>query len=81
METLQSPLNNAQLEILKLLSRDVSDADLLEIKKFIVRYFSRKAIDAANIVWDENGWTAEDEKRLLSVHERTPYYNPKTKKE
>ncbi len=81
MEILQSPFNKAQLEILKLLSREVSDSDLLEIKKLIIRYFSRKAIDSANKVWDENGWGVEDEKRLLSVHERTPYYIPKSKKE
>ena len=81
MEALQSPLNKAQIEILKLFSREVSDTDLLEVKRFIVKYFARKAIDSANKVWDDKEWGAEDEKRLLSVHERTPYFNPINKKE
>jgi hypothetical protein len=72
-QTIPQPLNEMQLEILQLFNRDVSEEDMLAIKRFIVRYFAQKAISGANQKWDENGWTAEDEERLLNLHERTPY--------
>jgi len=34
---LKSPLNSAQLEILKLFSRDLAEEDLLAIKRLIVK--------------------------------------------
>jgi hypothetical protein len=27
----------------------------------------------ADEAWERNGWTAEDEQRLLNTHMRTPY--------
>jgi hypothetical protein len=62
-----------QFELLKLFIRPVSDDDLLEIKKFIVKYFANKAMDSANKVWDENEWNKEDEKKFLNGHLRTAY--------
>lgn len=78
METqaLKSPLNNAQLEILKLFSRDLSEQDLLAIKRLLVRYLAEKATSLADKVWEEKGWTNEDMKRFAHTHMRTPY-NPK----
>jgi hypothetical protein len=63
----------AQLEILKVMSRPVSDEDLRAIKKLIIRYFADKLSDLADEAWERNGWTAEDEQRLLNTHMRTPY--------
>ncbi len=76
MTALSQPFNEMQLEIIKLFARKMSDEDMIAIKQLIVRYFAQKAIESADRVWDENGWTADDEARLLSIHERTPY-NPK----
>ena len=73
MQSIQSPFNEAQLEIIKLFARDLTAEDLKEIKRLIVKYFAQKAIQSANQVWDENNWSTEDEKRLLNIHERTPY--------
>ena len=73
MTTIQQPFNDAQLELLKLFSREIPQEDLIEIKRLIVRYFAKKAIESANKVWEKNDWNEEDEKRLLSIHERTPY--------
>jgi hypothetical protein len=67
----------AQLEILKVMSRPISDDDLKAIKKLILRYFADKLSDRADEIWEKNGWTEEDEQRLLSTHSRTPYL-PKT---
>jgi hypothetical protein len=71
--SMQTPLTNLQLELLKLFTRPVSEDDLLEIKKFIVQYFANKAMDLADKVWDENKWDKEDEKKFLNDHLRTTY--------
>ncbi len=73
MEALKTPFNDTQLELLKMFSSNIPETDWLEIKRLIVRYFAKKAIASANEVWDKNGWTVEDEKRMLETHIRTPY--------
>jgi signal-transduction protein with cAMP-binding, CBS, and nucleotidyltransferase domain len=73
MTAIPQPFNEMQLEIIKLFARDMSTEDMKSIKRLIVRYFAQKAIQNANKVWDDNGWTKEDETRLLNIHERTPY--------
>jgi hypothetical protein len=73
MTAIPQPFNEMQLEIIKLFARDMSTEDMKSIKGLIVRYFAQKAIQNANKVWDDNGWTKEDETRLLNIHERTPY--------
>jgi len=69
-------LNQHQLEILKLFTRDLDDKDLIEIKRLIVKYLAKRITEMANEVWDKNNWTDEDMDRLLKTHKRTPY-NPK----
>ncbi|MGM0581961.1 MAG: hypothetical protein ACQETL_14850 [Bacteroidota bacterium] len=56
MENINQPLTNAQLEILKAFSFDLSDDDLKELKNLLAKYFAEKAINSANIVWEEKGW-------------------------
>jgi hypothetical protein len=67
------PLTNLQLELLKIFSREVSEADLLEIRKMLARYFAEKAINLADQVWDANKWTEKDEERFLNEYARTTY--------
>ena len=74
--SIQMPLNDLQLEILKLFTRDLEEADLLAIKRLIVKYLARKVTQMADETWEENEWTDEDMERMLNAHERTPY-NPK----
>lgn len=52
-------LSNLQLELLNLYSRNVAEEDLLAIKRFLGRYFMEKAIQEADKVWDERGYTNE----------------------
>lgn len=73
MNTLSSPLNPLQLEILQLFSRDLEEKDLLAIKRMIVRYLADKATRMANQVWEEKAWTNEDIERLTHTHMRTSY--------
>lgn len=76
---LKSPLNPAQLEILKLFSRDLAEEDLLAIKRLIVKYLAEKASRMADQIWQEKGWTNEDMDRLAHTHMRTPYDSNKSK--
>jgi len=52
-------LSNLQLELLKLYAHNVSEEDLLTIKKLLSPYFLKKAISEANQVWDAKGYTNE----------------------
>lgn len=60
MNSLKYPLNNAQLEIMKLFSTDLSEGELKELKNLIAQFYAAKAIKAADEVWDEKGLTNED---------------------
>jgi len=71
--TQELPLNDQQLEILKLFSRELDEEDLREIKGLIVKYLAQKVSRLADEAWEKNNWTDEDMERLLEMHERTPY--------
>jgi len=77
MESVNFPLSNIQLELLKLFSRDIEDNDLKEIKKLIVKYLSTKLSNQADKVWEEKNWTNEDMDKFLNTHMRTPYKGTK----
>ncbi len=67
------PLNDQQLEILKLFSRELDEEDLREIKRLIIGYLAQKVSHLADEAWEKNNWSDEDMDRLLEMHERTPY--------
>jgi len=57
MQTLQSnKLSNIQFELLKLYSTNIKDSELLEIKKYLANYFSKKAISQADAIWNKKGF-------------------------
>ncbi len=47
------------MELLKLYATNIPDADLLEIRRYLARYFMRKAIGEADKEWDKKGYTPE----------------------
>ena len=59
MEKLQTPLNKAPLELLKLFGRVNNEAELLEIKALSGQHCTRKAINEADRLWEERGYTQE----------------------
>ncbi len=59
MEVLQQPLSNAQLEILKLLSTNLSESELKELKNELAQFYAKKAIQSANQAWQEKGLSNE----------------------
>ncbi|MHA4894841.1 hypothetical protein ACXZ1K_08825 [Pedobacter sp. PWIIR3] len=66
MSTLKYPLNNAQMELMKLFGTDLSSSDLKDLKNLLSRFFADKAIRSADQVWDEKGLTNDDMDRLLN---------------
>ena len=61
MEAAKQPLTNLKLELLKLFARDLPEQDLLAIRQMLIQYFAKKSMDLADEVWEEKGWTKEDE--------------------
>ncbi len=66
MQTQSPPLSNLQQELLKLYASNVSEADLLAIKRFLAKYFAEKAIAQADKIWDEKGYTNETMRNWLN---------------
>ena len=46
--------SNMQLELLKMFKYDLSEHQLLEIKKLLSEYFANKATDEMDRLWEEN---------------------------
>ena len=63
-------LSNLQLELLRTYTRQISDDDILAIRKMLANYFAQKAMDLAGNVWDNNNWTSEDTQQLSAEHHR-----------
>ncbi len=52
-------LSNIQQELLKLYSSNIADTDLLNIKRYLAKYFASKAIDEADHIWEQKGYNNE----------------------
>ena len=59
MKALDKPLSNLQIELLQLYSQNVSEEDLVAIKRILAKYFADNASDEMDRLWEENGWTNE----------------------
>lgn len=55
-----------QQELLKLYASDVAEADLLNIKRYLAKYFASKAIADADKLWDERGYNNEEVNKWLN---------------
>lgn len=60
MSDLKMPLNKAQIEILKLFSRPMSEEDLQEIKTLLVKHLAEKLTQRVDNISKEKGYTQED---------------------
>ncbi|MBX2922722.1 MAG: hypothetical protein KF746_11060 [Chitinophagaceae bacterium] len=56
---METALNNAQLEILKLFASEQSEEDLREIKSLLVTYLADKVTREADKAFDTKGYTTE----------------------
>ena len=72
--TLQStPFTPFQIEMLELISRVTSEAEMRDIRRMLGQYFAKQAEDAIDRLWDEgvlNDGVMEEWKK---EHMRTPY--------
>ena len=70
MQKLSHPLTNAQLEILKVFSHELSVDELKDFRKTIAKFFAERAIKGANKVWETKGWNQKDEEKMLNTKMR-----------
>ena len=66
-------LNDAQLELLKMMSVFNTPEAVTDLKQAISDYFARKAEDEINKLWEDGTLTEEKVEGFRSLHERTPY--------
>ncbi len=73
----KSPLSPLQLELLKAFAHpSVNEADLLEIRTMLSRYFARKASLLAQQFVDSQNFTADQIEAIAHQHNRTAYDQP-----
>ncbi len=71
MAILDKPLSNLQIELLQLYSQDVSEEDLIAIKRLLAKYFADRASDEMDKLWEEKGWTNKTMDKWLSDEDAT----------
>ena len=60
MAEVKKPLNDTQLEILKLFAQPLSHEDLLEIKSLLVKHLSEKLTRKIDNITQQKGYTQQD---------------------
>lgn len=63
----------AQLELLRMFSKQYPDKVWEEVKDILSKYFMEKASDEMDNLFEEKGWDDEQIKEWASEHMRTPY--------
>lgn len=71
MENPVPPLTNLQRELLRIFSLNVPEEDLKKIRSFLARMFAEKAMDEADIVWEQEAWTKEKVAELSNAYLRS----------
>jgi hypothetical protein len=65
MSTLEYPLNNAQIELMKLFGTNLSSKDMKDMKQLLSKFFADKAIKAADELWDNKRLSNDDMDKWL----------------
>ncbi|MFW5647496.1 MAG: hypothetical protein ACOCG5_00275 [Candidatus Alkaliphilus sp. MAG34] len=60
------PLTGLQIEILKLYSTKMSEAELYELKLLLTNHYAKKAADVADALWDKCGFSDEHMRNWLN---------------
>jgi len=63
--SIKQPLSNVQLELLKTFSHQLSENDLVELRKMLALFFAQRLIKETDKVWNEKNWTNEDVDAML----------------
>lgn len=65
--------NEAQLELLGMMSHIKSEKTLRELRLVVSQFFAQKAEDAINEMWADGTLNDEKVESFRNLHERTPY--------
>ncbi len=71
--TLQTPLNAAQVEILKMFSQGLTDEQLEELRNILVALKFKLLDEHADQMVEEKGFTQEEINQASWEHRRAPY--------
>ena len=66
-------LNDAQLELLKMMSVFNTPEAVTDLKQAISNYFAQKTEEEINKLWEDGTLTEEKIESFRSLHERTTY--------
>ena len=66
-------LNEAQLEMLRMMSVVKSPEVLADLKQAVSDFFARKARQEIDSLWESRELTEEKTELVRHLHERTPY--------
>lgn len=61
-----SSISNIQQELLKLYASNIAESDLLNIKRYLAKYFALKAINEADSIWEEKGYDNDTMNKWLN---------------
>ena len=71
MTKLATPLNKAQLDILKLFNRPMSDKDLADLNDVLIDFLMKKLTESADRSIEERGLSVEEVDNWRFEHNRT----------
>lgn len=71
MNTSINMLNDVQLTLLKLFSRQMSEAEQLDIKEMLLNYYDNALQRELQSVIQEKGYTKQDFENVLNKSQRT----------
>lgn len=67
--------NQAQLELLRMFSKEYPDNVWIEVKDLLSKFFMEKATEQMDELFEQKGWDEEKIKEWSKNHMRTPYDN------
>jgi len=67
------PFTPFQIEMLEMVSRVSSEAEMQDIRRMLGQYFAKRAEDAIDRLWDEGVLNDSVMEEWKSEHMRTPY--------
>lgn len=67
------PMSNLQLELLKLYATNISESQLLDIKRLLASYFAELIDRDMTALWEEKNWDAKTIEDWKKERLRTPY--------
>lgn len=69
-QIVKQPFTNVQLELLKVFSHQISDQELVELRKMLALFFAQRLVQQADKVWAEKQWTDQDVDKMLNTKMR-----------